>query len=252
MKPGRTLLGWGEALGSAIFGGTCCLCRGASRSGLLCAGCDADLPRMPRGGCPRCALPGAQGLSCGRCLAETPAYDATVALYSYDFPADVLLQSLKFRGELALSRLFGERLAALVGPAPGVDLALPVPLHAARLAERGSNQSLEIARALCAKLRVPLQAGACERVRETRAQMGLPWAERRRNMRGAFRCTPGQARSLAGRRVAVVDDVMTTGATLNELAATLKQAGAATVVNWVVARTPEPGRPGQAGTGEGH
>ena len=110
-----------------------------------------------------------------------------------------------------------------------VDLVVPVPLSARRLRERGYNQSAEIARRL---RRAPLELFLCERSRDTAAQMELPWAERRRNVRGAFRCT----RSLSG-TVAVVDDVMTTGTTLDEVAATLKRAGAARVVNWVVART---------------
>ena len=112
-----------------------------------------------------------------------------------------------------------------------VDLVLPVPLAPRRLRERGYNQSAEIARLLAG--RAPLELFLCERSRDTAAQAELPWAERRRNVRGAFRCT----RAIPGGTVAVVDDVMTTGATLDEMAATLKQAGARRVVNWVVART---------------
>jgi predicted amidophosphoribosyltransferase len=108
-----------------------------------------------------------------------------------------------------------------------------VPLAAARLRARGFNQSLEIARALAAATGCRLAPHAAERGRDTPAQLDLPFAERARNVRGAFRCTA----PLAGAEVALVDDVMTTGATLAELAATLKRAGAARVVNWVVART---------------
>lgn len=229
-------------LAHALFGGTCCLCRGGSRTATLCTGCEADLPRALGARCPRCALPvpdpGAHpAQTCGRCLTEKPAYDHTLALWDYAFPADVLVQLLKFRGELALARYFGERMAALVGSAGDIDLCVPVPLHPARLAERGCNQSLEIARILCRRLRVRLSASACERARRTGAQAALPLGARQANVRGAFRCIT----SLSGLRVAVVDDVMTTGATLDAMARALKDAGAVHVVNWVLARTPEPG-----------
>jgi ComF family protein len=210
-----------------LFGGSCFLCRGAATD-LLCAPCDADLPRLAQPCCPRCALPSPRGELCGRCLNEAPHYDATVAALRYEFPADVLVHALKFRGELALARLLGGLLSNLIHPIE-IDRVIPVPLSATRLRERGYNQSVEIARQLGANLDLAL----CVRERDTPAQMDLPYAQRKRNVRGAFRCT----RSLAGARVAVVDDVMTTGATLNEVASVLKQAGAARVVNWVVART---------------
>jgi ComF family protein len=210
-----------------LFGGSCFLCRGAATD-LLCEACDADLPRLAQPCCPRCALPSPRGEVCGRCLNEAPHYDATVAALRYEFPADVLVHALKFRGELALARLLGGLLSSQIHTIE-IDRVIPVPLSAARLRERGYNQSVEIARQLGAKLDLAL----CVRERDTPAQMDLPYAQRKRNVRGAFRCT----RSLAGARVAVVDDVMTTGATLNEVASVLKQAGAARVINWVVART---------------
>ncbi len=217
------------------FGGRCFLCRGAARA-VLCAACDADLPRLDAPRCPRCALGAPAGAVCGRCLARTPAYDATVAALAYEFPADVLVQALKFRAELALAPLLGALLAARIGGAERVDLVLPVPLAAARLRARGYNQALEIARPVARAAGARLEPRLAERSRDTASQMDLPHAERARNVRGAFRCT----RALEGAAVALVDDVMTTGATLDELAATLKRAGAARVVNWVVARTPAP------------
>lgn len=211
-----------------LFGGACYLCRGAA-AGLLCSACDADLPRLAAPRCPRCALDSAAGELCGRCLAEAPHYDATTAALAYQFPADVLVHALKFRGELALAGLLGsllrERLDLHL-----VDHVVPVPLSAARLRERGYNHAAEIARHVA---RGKLDLALCVRSRDTPPQMELPFAERRRNVRGAFNCT----RALAGRSIAVVDDVMTTGATLDEIAAVLKAAGAARVVNWVVTRT---------------
>jgi ComF family protein len=215
-----------------LFGGSCYLCRGAAAGppdNLLCAACDADLPRLAPLRCPRCALESPRGEVCGRCLTEAPHYDATVAALAYEFPADALVHALKFRGELALAPLLGGFLAPKIQDHE-IDCVVPVPLSAGRLRERGYNQAVEIARHVA---RGNLDLALCERSRDTPAQMDLPYAERQRNVRGAFRCT----RSLAGQNVAVVDDVMTTGATLNEIALVLKQAGAARVVNWVVART---------------
>jgi len=210
-----------------LFGGTCFLCRGAAQT-MLCAACDADLPRLSGPRCPRCALESPRGEVCGRCLTEPPHYDATVAVLAYEFPADVLVHSLKFRGELALASLLGEMLREKIA-LETADLVVPVPLSYARLRGRGYNHALEIARHLGRSIDFEL----CVRERDTPAQMDLPYDERRRNVRGAFRCT----RALAGESVAVVDDVMTTGATLDEIASVLKTAGAARVVNWVVART---------------
>jgi len=210
---------------SFLFGGSCFLCRGAAR-GVLCGDCDAELPRLAPPRCPRCALASPRGEPCGRCLAEPPPYDATVAALAYAFPADVLIQALKFRGELALAPFLG---ALLFRNRTSADVIVPVPMSNQGLRERGYNQAVEIARAAGR----PIELGLCTKQRDTAQQTGLPWSERRRNVRGAFSCT----RRLDGKSVAVVDDVMTTGATLAEIATTLKAAGAAHVENWVVART---------------
>ena len=215
-------------LPATLFGGSCYLCRGAAAE-LLCAACDADLPRLAPPRCPRCALDSPRGEICGRCLSAPPHYDATVAALAYEFPADTLVHSLKFRGELALAAYLGGILGRCIADQT-VDRLIAVPLSADRLRSRGYNQAVEIARALAPR-KIDLEL--CVRSRDTPAQMNLPYAERTRNVRGAFGCT----RALPGASVAVVDDVMTTGATLNEIARVLKQAGAARVVNWVVART---------------
>jgi len=207
-----------------LFGGGCFLCRGAAR-GVLCEACDAELPRLDQPLCPRCALASPGGALCGRCLAEPPHYDATVAALAYAFPADALIHALKFRGELALAPLLGsllpkERLEA--------DVVMAMPLSSDRLRERGFNQAVEIARALGR----PLDLGLCTKTKSTAAQTDLPWSERRRNVRGAFAC----GRSLAGAAVAVVDDVMTTGATLSACASVLVEAGVLAVSAITVAR----------------
>jgi ComF family protein len=219
---------------ATVFGGSCYVCRGAAGSGgLICPACEADLPGLPLERCPRCALPSPGARLCGRCLADPPEFDATIAAFAYAFPADALVKALKFESQLALAPYLAAHLAGLLAAAGPVDLVIAVPLHAQRLAERGYNQSVEIARALSRSVGKPLATRGCERLRDTPAQAELPLDARKRNMRGAFRCSL----ALAGRRVALVDDVMTTGATLDALAGAVKRAGAASVDNWVVART---------------
>jgi len=220
-----------DLLAKLLFGGSCFVCRGASRE-LLCDICRQELPRLGDELCPRCALPSPAAAVCGRCLSDPPAYDATIAALVYDFPADTLVHALKFRGELALAPLLGSLLSASIG-SWSVDRVIPVPLSAVRLRGRGYNQAVEIARHVA---RGKLDVDVCVRRGDAVPQTELPWDERRRNVRGAFGCR----RALTGATVAVVDDVMTTGATLDELALTLKRAGAARVVNWVVTRTLPP------------
>lgn len=228
-------------IATLLFGSACYLCRAGTAGArdparLLCAACEQALPLLEQPVCPVCALGSPAGATCGRCLSAPPCFDATVCALEYVFPADVLVQALKFRGELALAGLFGRLLGARVGG--GALLAahrvMPVPLSGARLRERGFNQSMEIARRMAQAGRARLEPELCRRDRDTAAQAGLALKQRAANVRGAFGCT----RSLDGETVAVVDDVMTTGATLNEVAKVLKAAGAARVVNWVVARTP--------------
>jgi len=221
----------GRRIGRLLFSGSCFLCRGAAED-ILCAPCNADLPRLKDSLCPRCALASPLGAVCGRCLSQPPHYEATFAALAYGFPADVLVQSLKFRGELALAPFLAELLAGCISKME-VDCIIPVPLSAERLRGRGYNQALEIARDVARASRLRLAPGLCERTRDTPSQTDLPLTERSKNVRGAFHCP----RLIAGARVAVLDDVMTTGATLDEVAATLKRAGAARVENWVVART---------------
>jgi ComF family protein len=220
-----------------LFGGSCFLCRGRAAA-LLCAPCDAELPRLAGPACPRCALPSPGGEVCGRCLAHPPHYDATVAALAYGFPADVLVHALKFRGELALAPFLGSLLADEFRRADTgtVDFVVPMPLSRARLRGRGFNQAVEIARPLARRAGRPVELALLVRSRDTPPQFDLPWSERQKNVRGAF----SASRALPGATVVVVDDVMTTGATLDEAARALKAAGASRVVNWVVARTLPP------------
>lgn len=215
----------------ALLPSSCVLCGGRTAGSRLCAPCRGDLPAMPAARCARCALPLASGRVCAECLARAPSYDAVAAAFPYQFPVDALVQAYKYGGDLTLAPLFACELARCVRP--DVDAIVAMPLSASRLAERGFNQAHEIARHLGRTLRVPVLAGACRKVAETTPQAGLTLAQRVRNVRRAFVCEA----DLPGQRIAIVDDVMTTGATLNELARVVKRAGAARISGWVVART---------------
>lgn len=213
----------------------CHLCGVSIPTGMLCAACLGELPAHPGNGCPVCALPTGQGGVCGRCQRHPPGFDRSVAAYLYDFPVTHLIHGLKYGHRLQFGHFFAERILTAVGAqAERPDLLIPMPLHPDRLRERGFNQAAEIARPLARQAGCRLELGMLVRDVATPPQVGLPWRERAANVRGVFRCTA----DLKGLRVAVVDDVMTTGATLHEAARTLKARGAVWVENWVVARTP--------------
>jgi ComF family protein len=203
----------------------------------LCPGCEQTLPILAHA-CPRCAIPYAhpdtQG-ECGACQKQPPAFTQTIALYRYAPPVDHFIRALKFHQQLGLAQLLGKRLAErLVNEKSRPDLILPVPLHGARLRERGYNQALEIARPVARALNVPLDFRSLVRVRATAPQTGLTLAARRKNLRGAFAWRSN--REVKNLRVTLVDDVMTTGSTVQAAAQCLRAAGARDVDIWVVAR----------------
>ncbi|MEZ5614902.1 MAG: ComF family protein [Rhodocyclaceae bacterium] len=210
----------------------CFVCGRNSGDRLVCVACSADLPYLTGPLCPVCALPSADGSVCGACRNSPPQYDATIAAFRYAFPAEHLVQGLKYRHRLPLADWLAETLLSRIA-ADGIDCVVPLPLSAQRMKERGFNQAQEIARPLARQLGLPLLSDACARVRDTAPQASLPWKARQANIRHAFECRI----DLAGKGIAVVDDVMTTGATLNEFAGLLKRSGAARVENWVATRT---------------
>jgi ComF family protein len=210
----------------------CALCAARAGGRLVCAQCDAQLPRSGPA-CPVCALPTADGSVCGRCTRGAPPFAATHAAFLYAFPVDRLLQALKYGGALAYAEFFAAALADRVGGT--TDLVVPMPLAPARQRQRGFNQAQEIARRVAHMRGLPL-AQALARVRDTPAQAGLRWRDRARNMRGAFVARP----DVAGRSVAIVDDVMTTGASVAAAAMAARRAGAVRVEAWVAARTLPP------------
>lgn len=178
-------------------------------------------------------------MRCGSCIRHGSSLDLTVAALDYAFPWDSLLQQFKFSSRVELSDLLLDRLDAALDRAqiPAPDWLLPVPLASERLAERGYNQSWELVRRLARRRGLACDAGLLLRTRNTPHQTDLPAQRRVSNMRGAFAVEPLRRQLLDGCRVALVDDVMTTGATLQELARVLKKAGALHVQAWVLART---------------
>ncbi|MDQ1315758.1 MAG: Phosphoribosyltransferase [Pseudomonadota bacterium] len=219
-----------------FFPPACLLC-GAGSTRSLCRDCLADLPWHKQPQCPQCATPTPAGQLCGSCLKRPPAFDRSHAALAYAFPLDRLIPALKYSGRLAIAPVLGECLAEAMAPGAAPDCLIPMPLHPRRIRERGFNHATEIAREVARRLDLPLDTDSCRRIRDTPPQMGLKHDARRRNVRGAFACTG----DVQGRRIALIDDVMTTGTSLDELAKTLKQAGALEVETWVVARTLPPG-----------
>jgi ComF family protein len=219
-----------DSLGRALGAGCAC-CGGAGEADGFCRGCRDELPWLDGPQCRQCAQPLSTPGLCGRCLTDPPRYDRVHAACRYAYPLDGLIQQAKYGGRLQLLRGLAALLARCA-PAQA-DLIVPMPLSAARLRERGYNQALELARLAATALDAPLDAAICIKLRDTAPQSRLPWSERRRNVRGAFVTLA----DLGGRHVVVVDDVLTTGATLDALAGSLKKAGAASVSGWVVART---------------
>jgi ComF family protein len=216
-----------------IVAAPCLLCGlGRVSDGAVCAACRADLPWLPEAVCPQCAQPSPGGARCGHCLAAPPAFDTTTAALAYALPVDALISALKYDARLEIAPFLAGSLISRLEDTPGIDVLLPLPLHASRLRERGFNQALEIARPLARAFKLPVAPRLCRRTRATPPQVGLTRAQRRKNLRGAFTVDT----NVQGLRIAIVDDVMTSGSSLDELAATLKQAGAAAVSAWVVAR----------------
>ena len=229
---------WLKNIHNWLLPATCILCDGAGSVGRdLCAGCAAELPYISAA-CVRCAIPLSQAGLCGQCQRSPPSFDAAWALLHYREPVDQLIKGLKFNGKLHNARLLGELMAErwVIPEAFRHDAIVPVPLHPARLRQRGFNQAMELARPLARRLAVPLLPHLCQRLRDTAPQLGQDARARQCNLKGAFAVAPlGKIKS-----VVIVDDVMTTGSTAELLAQALKKAGVARVELWVCARADRP------------
>lgn len=230
---------WIDLLQRALYPAVCALCGAPAEADIdLCRACRDELPHN-HNGCRRCALPlpaAAERSICGNCRDQPPPFERCLSPLLYRPPLDRLIAGLKFHGQLRYGRLLGELLADYLQRArpPAPQLIIPVPLHPSRLRQRGYNQALEIARPLSCRLRIPLAYRICARQRATPAQAELEKDQRQRNIRGAF----VSSAAIHARHVALVDDVLTTGATAGELARLLKSKGVERVELWAVARTP--------------
>jgi ComF family protein len=217
----------------------CCVLCDAEDRAAVCASCADGLTRVDaHNACPQCAQPSLGANLCGQCIRESPAFDATHAALVYAFPTDRLVQAFKFSANLSLVEFLASEMVATVSAGRSErgstlpDGLVALPLARARLASRGFNQASLLAKTIGARLGVPVAHQAMLRIRETPPQAGLDRDARRKNVRGAF-----EARAnLTGKHVAIIDDVMTTGATLAEAAKALKRAGAVRVEAWVLAR----------------
>lgn len=225
----------GRALRTALPQ-ACTLCAAASGDAMLCVACASQMPTLGDA-CPRCALPTPDHLVCGTCLSKPPPYAATIAAWRYAFPADRLLQAFKYGGRLALAEPLATALSEAVRARglPMPDRLIALPLSPRRQRERGFNHAHEIACRVASSTGVALER-AFRRTRDAPPQAGLTLRERARNVRDAFEATL----PLTGLSIAIVDDVMTTGATLAAAAIAARAAGAARIEAWVVARTPPP------------
>ena len=220
----------------------CAVCEGWGL-GRVCADCrERFAPLLPR--CRRCALQVPAGVEvCGDCLATPPPFDAAFARVDYAYPWDRLIPAFKFHAALDLAPALVEAMvesgAGREAGVPG-SLVVPVPLSDPRLRERGFNQAWELARRLAPRIGGRAERSLLVRLRDTPHQIALPPGERAGNVRGAFAVEPRRREEIRGRVVALVDDVMTSGSTVTEIAGVLRQAGAARIEVWVVARTPRP------------
>lgn len=222
-----------------IWRPTCVLCKAQGTEARdLCAPCERDLSPN-RYACGVCALPlvddMAQPAMCGSCQLARPKFDASFIPYRYAYPIDRLIQRLKYNGDLSVGRVLGElfieRLAS-ERRSQLPDVIVPVPLASGRFRTRGFNQAIELAQTIAKSSGLEVQADIVERSRETQEQAGLPRKQRRRNVRGAFKLM----RQPQHAHIAILDDVVTTGSTVNELAKVLRRAGVERIEVWAVAR----------------
>lgn len=221
------------SLGVLLWPQDCFVCGGRAGYGPVCADCEPFLAKLPACVCPVCGLPTpVAGMACGRCQRHPPEFDATRAIFVYDARVRDMVLALKHAQGFPLLDWFSGQLAGLIAHSDA-DVLVATPLHARRLAERGFNQSVELAARVARATRIPLHREAVVRDVDTPKFAGMRSRQRRSAIRGVFRCTE----DFSGQHVVVLDDVMTSGATLGEMARTLKQRGARQVTNLVIART---------------
>ena len=219
-----------------LFTPSCVLCNSIAGEISLCDACQYDLPKI-HSSCYQCGLPFEEKIAdilCGQCQQSPPPIDYLISSLAYDYPVDYLVSQLKFNRNLAyakiLSKLLLETLQSQQDEQP--ELIIPVPLHKSRLRQRGFNQALEIARPIAKAFNIPMAKYAIKRAKQTKAQSLLNAAERKKNLHHSFSLT----KPINAKHVVIIDDVVTTGATVFELADVLKKSGVEKVGVWAVAR----------------
>ena len=236
---------WLQIALSGLLPPTCVLCgaHGDSReffSAGLCAGCRRDVPEKTMS-CPQCARVVSTQDICGRCRKKPPAQDALWAAFDYRFPLDAVLKAYKYQQRMPQGRVLRDLFLDAVVQAvaenrlTAPDLLAPVPLHPSKLRCRGFNQSLELARPVARTLDTALRPRLLIRTRATESQASLPRESRAKNVRAAFQCRE----PVDGKHVVVIDDVVTTGNTVNEIAKELRKAGATRIEIWTLSRKEE-------------
>ncbi len=210
----------------------CLLCGSSSGSDCLCQACREHLPILGHS-CPRCASPLQQTALCGHCLNKPPEQDASFSLFRYHSPIDRLIVDLKYHDTLALSRFFAAQMAGQLKERALPQLLIPIPLHPRRLRQRGYNQSLELAKQLSKQLTIPVRHDILMRIKDTPPQASLPFSERKNNMKEAFQINSTDIPA----HIALIDDVLTTGHTVNVAAKILRKIGVQNIEVWTIART---------------
>ena len=233
-KTGNWVNNWLYFVHSVIFPPTCVLCGGTGHKGPdICPACINSLLRI-KSPCPCCGMPlqASESSHCGSCLQEPPPFQKTVSPYYYQPPLTQLVTNFKFHHQLKMARVLAALLGQDLSQRPRPECIIPVPLHPKRLRERGYNQALEIARLLGRQLAIPVDYQLCIRTRHTAPQTGLDAKLRKQNIRNAF-AIKGECQY---RHVAILDDVITTGNTVSELAKLLRKNGVEEIEVWSIAR----------------
>lgn len=214
-----------------VFKQNCLLCAAKTETeACICTHCLHDLPKSPGLRCPQCGLK-TNGQICGSCLKNKPHYDNTHALYAYTYPVDAIIRHYKYNHALHLSQTLGSLLQEKIVDFD-IDTIIPMPLHPERLKERGFNQSLELAKVIVKQRNISIDSASCSRIKNTPPQASLDLKDRTKNVKDAFSCKS----RFDGMHIGLIDDVLTTGASLNELAKTLKKSGASRISCYVLAR----------------
>lgn len=210
----------------------CVLCS-AQQHDNLCSACRTALPELNPSCCSLCLTPLPTFTHCGTCLNTPPLWHNIVAGYRYAFPVDVMIQKLKYGLDLTLTPILANFIVSKINHNRLPDAIIPVPLHPEKMKTRGFNQAIEISRYVSKQTDIPVLSHICLRVKNTPSQIELPWKKRQQNVRNAFTCQS----DLTNKHIAILDDVMTSGATANALAKAIIKRGAAKVSVWVVARS---------------